>query len=409
MTDAALRQMLGKLIELPSETGCVEDWSAQLIEYASIEDLDEKAISIARENYKAKFPRLANEVDLWDTKTFLNKAKVTIGGKITNTAIVLLGKSESEHYISPAQARLTWILKDHKGEEIDYEHFDCPLLLSVNPLFAKIRNLKYRYIKDNSLFPKEIDMYDPYVIREALHNCIAHQDYMLAGKVIVVEFPKRLVFSNEGSFMPENVLEVLERDSPDTYSRNKFLTNAMFNLNMIDTIGSGIKRMFQKQKERYFPLPEYHLKFSTVSVTIYGQILSQEYAKYVSNHKELTFNELIILDKAQKNKTLSVEEIDFLNQIGFSLQNTEITHNGESEQISDKMKQFLTFCKQSRSRSELLHFLGLKNHSYNYQNHIEPLIHKNWIERTNKDNVKDRNQKYILTAIGRKLIGNGDG
>jgi predicted HTH transcriptional regulator len=209
--------------------------------------------------------------------------------------------------------------------------------------------------------------------------------------------------------MPENVLEVLERDSPDSYSRNKFLTNAMFNLNMIDTIGSGIKRMFQKQKERYFPLPEYHLKASTVSLTIYGQILSQEYAQYVSNHPALSLHEVIVLDKVQKNKTLAAGEIDFLNRIGFSLQNTEIVHNGESEQISDKMKQFLTFCKQARSRSELLHFLGLKNHSYNYQNHIESFIHKNWIERTNKDNPKDRNQKYILTDIGRKLIGNGDG
>jgi ATP-dependent DNA helicase RecG len=383
------------------------DWSAQLIEKASITDLDEKAIRTARDNYKTKFPKLANEVDLWDTKTFLNKAKVTIAGKITNAAIVLLGRSESEHFMSPAQARLTWILKDHKGEEIDYEHFDGPLLLGVNQLFSKIRNLKYRYIKDNSLFPKEIDMYDPYVIREALHNCIAHQDYMLAGKVIVVEFPKRLVFSNEGYFMPENVLEVLERDSPDTYSRNKFLTNAMFNLNMIDTIGSGIKRMFQKQRERSFPLPEYHLKTTTVSLTIYGQILSQEYAQYVSNHPELPLNEVIVLDKVQKNKTLSSEEIDFLNQIGFPLQNTETAHNGESELISDKMKQFLIFCKQARSRSELLHFLGLKNHSYNYQNHIEPLLHKNWIERTHKDNLKDRNQKYRLTLIGRKVIGNG--
>jgi ATP-dependent DNA helicase RecG len=133
------------------------DWSAQLIEKATITDLDEKAIRTARDNYKTKFPKLANEVDLWDTKTFLNKAKVTIAGKITNAAIVL----------------------------------------------------------------------------------------------------------------------------------------------------------------------------------------------------------------------------------------------------------FLIFCKQARSRSELLHFLGLKNHSYNYQNHIEPLLHKNWIERTHKDNLKDRNQKYRLTLIGRKVIGNG--
>jgi len=33
----------------------------------------------------------------------LNKAKVIIKGKITRTAIILLGKPESEHFISPAE------------------------------------------------------------------------------------------------------------------------------------------------------------------------------------------------------------------------------------------------------------------------------------------------------------------
>ncbi len=28
-----------------------------------------------------------------------------------------------------------------------------------------------------TLFPNEIDIYDEYVIREVLNNCIAHQDY----------------------------------------------------------------------------------------------------------------------------------------------------------------------------------------------------------------------------------------
>ena len=33
----------------------------------------------------------------------------------------------------------------------------------------------------------------------------------------------------------------------------------MVNLNMIDTIGSGIKKMFLLQMQRYFPLSDYDL------------------------------------------------------------------------------------------------------------------------------------------------------
>lgn len=99
-----------------------EDWSAKLITEASIKDLDSDAIQFARHVYIQKNPKLAEEVPTWDDQTFLNKAKLTINGKITNTAIVLLGKSESEHYISPATSKITWILKDKDGIEKDYEH-----------------------------------------------------------------------------------------------------------------------------------------------------------------------------------------------------------------------------------------------------------------------------------------------
>jgi ATP-dependent DNA helicase RecG len=437
------------------------DWSSQIIPQASIDDLDDKAIAEAKENYKTKFPHLAQEVDDWQTTTFLNKAKVTIGGKITNTAILLLGKSESEHFISPAQAKITWILKDHKGDEIDYEHFDAPFLLTVNHVFSKIRNLKYRYLKNKSLFPQEVDMYDAYVIREALHNCIAHQDYTLAGRVIVVEFPKRLLFSNEGDFIPENVGEVLHRDSPDTYSRNKFLTNAMFNLNMIDTIGSGIKRMFNKQKDRYFPLPEYRIKKSTVSVEIHGEILSLDYAHYLATHKDTTLDEAIILDKAQKGNSLSDEENSFLKAIGFSKgsveetlksvqqsvqQNRESVQQSPIDDILNKKKSLkvnnlidlkklsdelttvewrtlindirtqvsvfnktifviLEYCRTPKNREDILKTLNLINHSSNFRRHVQPLIDLDWIEKTNKENPKVKNQKYTLTKKGIQLIG----
>lgn len=164
-----------------------KDWSAEIIKDANIDDLSKTAIDFARIQYKEKNPKLKDEIDTWSDTLFLNNAKVTIKGKITNAAILLLGKPESEHFINPATARITWILKDKDNVEKDYEHFSCPFINVTEKIGAKIRNLKYRYIKSGTLFPDEVDQYDPYIIREALHNCIAHQDYTLGGKIIVVE------------------------------------------------------------------------------------------------------------------------------------------------------------------------------------------------------------------------------
>lgn len=289
------------------------DFSAEICEEATLDDLDPQAILRARKEYKEKYPKQTIEVDAWDDITFLNKAKITKQGKITKAAIILLGKSESEHFLSPAIAKITWILKDEKNNERDYEHFSPPFLINSEKISGKIRNLTYRYLPDNSLFPKELSQYDPYIIREILHNCIAHQDYELVGKINVVEKPEELIFTNSGSFIPMTIENVIKMDAPPEYYRNPFLANAMVNLNMIDTIGSGIKKMFNLQKNRSFPLPDYDLSDKTkVFVRIYGKILDANYTRLLISDPGLDMMTVMSLDKVQKRKPITKDEIKSL-------------------------------------------------------------------------------------------------
>lgn len=304
-------------IERIREQNTASDWSAAIVSGASLEDLDTAAVDLARENYIQKNPKLADEAKQWSTETFLNKAKLTINGQITRTAILLLGKDEASHFLNPASPTITWILKNKDGIERDYEHFGCPLLLSIDEVFKKIRNLKYRYLQEGTLFPEEVDQYDPYIIREALNNAIAHQDYELGGKVTLVEFEdERLSFNNLGSFIPGTVESVIQSDAPESRYRNRFLSDAMVNLKMIDTIGSGIRKMFFIQKERYFPLPEYDLSGNKVQVTITGRVVDFAYAKKLAKHPNLTLEDIILLDRVQKNKPLTSEQAKRLKAQG---------------------------------------------------------------------------------------------
>lgn len=284
------------------------DWSAVLVPDATIDDLDPMAIKVARVNYKSKFSDKAAEADTWDDITFLNKAKITIKGKITRTAILLLGREESEHFISPAEAKIRWLLKDSQGNDKDYLIACCPLLLAVDKVFAKIRNTKYRYIKDGTLFPEEIDQYDPFTIREAINNCIAHQDYSKNGRINVVEQEDQLIFTNMGTFLPGDVEKVIRDDAPLEIYRNPFLVTAMFNLKMVDTAGGGIKKMFLAQRQRFFPLPEYDFSNNRVKVTVVGKVLDMDFANLLANHKDLSLFEIMALDKVQKKKTLNDDE-----------------------------------------------------------------------------------------------------
>ncbi|MFA5879169.1 MAG: RNA-binding domain-containing protein [Candidatus Margulisiibacteriota bacterium] len=292
------------------------DWSAVICKNATLEDLEPKAIAKARENYKNKFPDLALEVDDWDDITFLNKAKITIKDKITRTAIILLGRSESEHFITPSEAKIRWILKDQNGYEKDYKIFTCPFLLAVDEVYNQIRNLTYRYLKEGTLFPDEVLQYDPYNIREILHNCIAHQDYTKKGRINVIEMDDQLLFTNLGTFIPGTIENVIKENAPEMRYRNNFLVTAMFNMKMVDTIGSGIRRMFMLQQKRFFPLPDYNLGKDRVEVTLIGKVINSDYARVLASQHDLSLDDVICLDKIQKKYKITQKEISHLKRLG---------------------------------------------------------------------------------------------
>lgn len=296
-----------KEIEKIRGQAILTDWSAEICETATIDDLDFDALKKARLEFTKKNGHLAGEVEQWDNVAFLNKVKLARNDRITRTAIILLGRAESEVHLSPSVAAISWILKDDQGMEMDYAHFGPPWILNGEKAYGKIRNLRYRHMPDGTLFPIEVDQYDQWVIREALHNCIAHQDYTKCSRISLVEFPDKIVLQNAGSFIPRSIEEVIERDAPESRYRNPFLCGAMVNLNMIDTIGSGIKKMFQMQRSRCFPLPDYDIRPEAVSVTIMGRILDSHYVQLLANDPNLPLQAVMLLDLIQKKKIIGQE------------------------------------------------------------------------------------------------------
>lgn len=298
--------------------GGIQDWSKQICHGATIDNLDKKAISVARERFKQKNTGrpISQEIDGMSDLEFLNKAKLTTNGEITHTALLLLGNSDSDMFFDGYLPTITWKLQNTSGTIKDYEHFSIPFILAVDDVFSKIRNLRYRYMTlQMSLFPNEVDQYDPYIIREILHNCIAHQDYFLKGRINIIEFEDKLMFINEGSFIPGRIEDLLEEGYVPPYYRNGFLANAMVNLNMIDTVGSGIKRVFAIQREKYFPLPDYDLnEKDRVKVTVYGKIIDENYTKQLFRNTDLDIDTVLLLDKVQKGYRITKQQCEVLRK-----------------------------------------------------------------------------------------------
>jgi ATP-dependent DNA helicase RecG len=109
-----------------------------------------------------------------------------------------------------------------------------------------------------TLFPTEVPQYDAWVIREALHNAIAHQDYAVGGRVNVIEKPDELIFSNVG---------------------------------------------------RFLPLPDYVTEpdQQRVEVRITGRILGVQYTHALMQQPDLSLMDVFLLDKVQKRLPISAD------------------------------------------------------------------------------------------------------
>lgn len=311
--DTAWQRLEDSLVELrPERLSAIlaeplgeNDWSAKVVDGATLADLDLQALAKAREKFmeKNRTASFASEIDGWDDLTFLDKAKVTIQGKITRAALLLLGRNESSHFLLPNPAQITWKLDT---EEKAYEHFAPPFLLTTTEVQRRIRNIKYKIFPDNYLLAAEVNKYETRVILEALHNCIAHQDYLAGARITVTEKVDRLIFENSGCFYDGKPEDYFFGDRTPRRYRNPWLAQAMVNLGMIDTVGHGIHSMLLSQRQRYFPLPDYAKSTpDQVVLEIFGYLIDENYTKLLLERQDLSLNKVILLDRIQKRQEIT--------------------------------------------------------------------------------------------------------
>lgn len=296
-----------------------KDWSKQIIEDATIECLDKDALSLARQKYKEKMnrPHITEEVDHMTDQEFLTKTKLMINGKLTNAAMLLLGNEDFDYlFRTPPEA--SWRLYDSRNDVKDYEIFKIPYITLSDRIFAKIRNLTYRYMPNQlTLFPTETKQYDVWLLRELMNNCIAHSDYTIGGRIYLNESEDKVYLTNPGTFLPGSIETALQKNYNPPFYRNQLLAETMVKFNMIDTQSMGIRKVFRIQQEKYFPLPDYELSTANqVGVVVYGKVLDENYTWVLFDNPNLDIETVFLIDRIQKHRTISKEAVRHLRKIG---------------------------------------------------------------------------------------------
>jgi ATP-dependent DNA helicase RecG len=308
---------LGQKFEAIRMQASALDWTAQCVS-RDWSQLSTAAVQRARTLYFSKHPRRAAEASGWDTARFLAELRLARGDALTRAALLLRGEPAAVVHLGDVSPRLTWRLVGPADEPLDHEHFQPPFLLAIDALVAKVRIHKVAMLPPGQLAPLELPNYDDWVLREALLNCLAHQDYRLGGRVVLTESPSTLQFSNAGAFIPGSVERVLISSTAMHQYRNPCLADALVELGLIDTIGSGIKRMFRTQQARHFPLPDFEIEEipPSVSVRIFGRELDPGFTRALLTSTDLSLAEVVALDHVQKRRRVDAAVLKALRQRG---------------------------------------------------------------------------------------------
>ena len=373
------------------------DWTAQIIEDATIEDLDYDAIRLAREGYKQRYPQFANECDTWSDRVFLDKSCLTIDGKITRTTLLLVGKEDKAHKLNHI-AQIVW--KCFQDGQTFGDIYTIPFIRTTSELLNRIRNYRFKIYPKNSLIPAEVWKYDTESILEGLHNSIAHQNYESGSRIIVTEDKDKLTFENSGYFYEGSYDQYITGEKTPRNYRNPALVKAMVNIKMIDTQGYGIHKMFLSQKKRYLPMPDYDKSTATeVVLTLPGTVIDENYSLMLLENRNLSLMDAVLLDYVQKGKSISSEAVAILRKR--KLIEGRLPHIFISKDIAQVTDQRIEYSKHKGlddKKCEALLIDSLKEHGSLTKGEIRNLF---W--NVISDQLNDRQKETKVYNILRKM------
>ena len=254
----------------------------------------------------------AKECDGWSDKVFLDKAGLTVGGKVTRTTLLLVGKETSAYKLNHI-AQIVW--KCFQDGQVFGDIYTIPFILTTSELLGRIRNYRFKIYPKNSLIPAEVWKYDTESILEGMHNSIAHQNYEKGARIIVTEDKDSLKFQNDGTFFEGDYRQYITGEKTPKSYRNPALVKAMVNIKMIDTQGYGIHKMFVSQKERFLPMPDYDLSTADeVVLNMPGTIIDENYSLMLLANQDLSLTDAVLLDQVQKGKAIGSEAVAMLRK-----------------------------------------------------------------------------------------------
>lgn len=230
------------------------DYSQAICEGVTIDDLDKEAIDILKEKYarKQNNPTFTSLSD----RQALSDLKLIEGNKVTNAAVLLVGKAEIIQQNFP-QAKVQHEFRTTEGQERFDKRlsFVAPFYILIDQLWKAVNDRNGSVPVQEGAYMFDIPFFNEEVIREVINNAFAHRDYRLASEIVFKQYPTKLSVISPGGFpigvTLENILTV------SSTPRNRLLADVLAATGIVERSGQGMDVIFRLTLSEGKQTPDY--------------------------------------------------------------------------------------------------------------------------------------------------------
>ncbi|GFI57780.1 ATP-dependent DNA helicase RecG [Muribaculaceae bacterium Isolate-083 (Janvier)] len=305
------------------------DFSEHICEGITIDDLDKEAIKVMKERYaeKQKNPTFTS---LSDAQA-LSDLRLIIGDKVTNAALLLVGKEEViERFYPQAKVMLEYRNTESQIHFDNRKSFGQPFFLLIDELWEEInrRNGSVPVRKGPYIF--DIPFFNEDVIREIVNNAFSHRDYRFGSEIVIKQYPLKFTIINGGGF-PHGV-SVDNLLTTPSMPRNRLIADVLSKTGIVERSGQGVDKIFLYTLSEGKPAPDYSKTDEfNVTATLSATVKDTGFALYVQDiqdglpdDKKLTVFEVLALCEirdgakrpSDKEIALKLEKLGFIEKHG---------------------------------------------------------------------------------------------
>ncbi len=282
------------------------DWPAQPCNGVGLSVLEPVTLAKARERFLERHPAQKHDIQGWDDSTFLHKTRLFRDGAATNAALLLLGRPESASLLEDGIAWLFWILKDADNRPLDSANRTSLSRCGRPRAAAHTKPARSVHAERNGDAETVRPVTTPGWFARPFTTPLRTRTTIGNAVFPWVEFPDRVIVNNAGAFLPGDV----ENGDPPKRTGDSLseplLAGAMYAFGVIESQGGGIRKMFETQRERFFPLSDYDLaEYGYVEVTIHGRLFGESYSRLLMERPDLDLEQVMLLNKVQKGLPIS--------------------------------------------------------------------------------------------------------